>query len=140
MNPDSDDAARRARNQGAARRMLAAISAADPEGLLAHLADDVCYEAPYYPNLAVVRGRDAMAAMLDAVRARFSSIRYEVVELIPAVDPDLVIAEVRGDHQVAGSIARYRNHYVMFIRFREGKVVHWREFSNPDVYRRATGE
>jgi ketosteroid isomerase-like protein len=74
------------------------------------------------------------------VKARFSRIHYEVVDLFPALDPDLVIAELRGDHQVAGSPARYLNHYIMFIRFRDGKVVQWREFSNPDIYRRATGE
>jgi len=62
------------------------------------------------------------------------------VDHFPAVDPELVIVELRGDNQVAGSTTRYRNHYLMFVRFRDGRVAHWREFSNPDVYRRATGE
>ncbi len=120
--------------------MLAAISVGDPAGYLAHVADDVVYEAPWYAHLPVIRGRAALSAMLDAVRERFSSIRYEVVDHFPAVDPDLVIVELRGDNQVAGSTARYRNHYLMFVRFRDGRVAHWREFSNPEVYRRATGE
>ena len=137
---DRDSEARRERNLATVRSMLAAVSAGDPGAYLAHVADEVVYEAPWYAKLEAVRGRAGLAAMLDAVRERFSSVRYDVVDHFPALDPDLVIVELRGDNQVAGSAARYQNHYLMFVRFRGGKVVHWREFSNPDVYRRATGE
>ncbi len=75
---------------------------------------------------------------LAAARAMFAAFSAGVIELFPTTDSDLVIAELRGDHQVRGSNARYRNHYLMFMRFRDGRVAHWREFSNPDVYRRAT--
>jgi len=117
--------------------ILRCVSSGDMAGELAYLADDVTYEAPYYAGFDVKRGREAMAAMLRAVEERFSSILYEVVAAYPTADPDLVIAEVRGDHQVLGSDRRYQNHYVMFLRFRDGKVAEWREFSNPDVYRSA---
>ena len=136
--PTSD--ARRERNLAAVRGMLAAVSAGDAQGYLAHVADDVVYEAPWYANFPEMRGRAALAGMLAAVHQRFSSVRYEIVDHFPTLDPDLVIVELRGDNQVAGSDARYRNHYLMFVRFRDGRVAHWREFSNPDVYRRATGE
>ncbi|HZP31046.1 MAG TPA: nuclear transport factor 2 family protein [Acidimicrobiia bacterium] len=141
MTTDPDADARRARNCEAIRVMLERFSAGDKEGQLAHVDDDIVYLAPYYAEMAPRRGKAQMRAMLEAVEERFSSILYEVVELFPTTDPDLVVAEVRGDHQVKGAPRRYRNHYVMFMRFRDGKVVEWREFSNPDVYRRAvTGE
>jgi ketosteroid isomerase-like protein len=140
MGGDPDAGARRARNEAAVRGMFAAFSSGDPAGLLAHVAEELVYEAPWYVHMPVVHGREAMAGMLAAVQQRFSEIRYDIVDVIHAQDPDFVIAEVRGDHQVKGSPARYRNHYLMFMRFRDGRVVHWREFSNPDVYRRATGE
>jgi ketosteroid isomerase-like protein len=130
---------RRTRNLAAVREMMRCFSAGDAAGLLAHVADDVVYEAPYYAGFAAKHGRDELAAMLGNVEARFSSISYEVVELYPTTDPDLVIAEIRGDHQVAASPNRYRNHYIQFLRFRDGQVTHWREFSNPDVYRDAVG-
>ncbi len=118
--------------------MLRCVSSGDMEGELAYLADDVTYEAPYYAGFGVKRGRAEMAAMLRAVEDRFSSIHYEVVASYPTADPDLVIAEVRGDHaRSLGSERRYQNHYVMFLRFRDGLVAEWREFSNPDVYRAA---
>jgi uncharacterized protein len=133
----ADDQARRERNCAAVQVMLERFSAGDKEGQLAYVDDDVVYLAPYYAEMPAKHGKTEMRAMLEAVDERFSSIRYEVVELFPTTDPDLVIAEVRGDHQVKDSPRRYRNHYVMFMRFRAGKVVEWREFSNPDVYRRA---
>ncbi len=128
-----------AANLAVLEEMLRCVSSGDAAGQVAHVADDVVYEAPYYAGFATKRGREELAAMVRAVEDRFSTVHYEVVAAHPTVDPDLVIAEVRGDHQVAGSERRYQNHYVMFLRFRDGKVAEWREFSNPDVYRTAVG-
>ena len=75
--------------------------------------------------------------MLAAVQERFDEVSYVVVDDFPAVDPDLVIVEVRGDNKVRGAETRYQNHYIMFLYFRDGLVCRWREFSNPDVYRTA---
>lgn len=142
MNTIAATAERRDRNIDLVHRMLAAWSAGDAEGLLAGVADDVTYEAPYYATMGIKRSKAELAAMLDAVEARFSSVHYGIVDVFPALDPDLVIVEVRGDHAVrsldgTASDRRYRNHYVMFLRFRDGLVAEWREFSNPDVYRTA---
>jgi uncharacterized protein len=76
--------------------------------------------------------------MLTNLSARFASVSYEVTATYETVDPDLVIAEVRGDNAVRDADRRYRNHYVMFVRFRDDRVVHWIEYSNPMVYRDAT--
>jgi ketosteroid isomerase-like protein len=117
------------------RHMLACFSAGDPGGQLDHCADDVVYEAPYY---AIERhGKAELATMLASVQERFDEVSYVVVDDFPTVDPDLVIVEVRGDNRVRGSEQRYRNHYIMFLYFRDDLVVRWREFSNPDVYRTA---
>jgi ketosteroid isomerase-like protein len=131
------DSKTRLRNLEAVREMMARFSAGDADGLLAHVADDIHYEAPYYASFPTVQDKERMAAMLAAVESRFSSVEYRVVDLFPTIDPNLVVAEIRGNHQVAGSDKRYQNHYIQFIRFRDGKVVHWREFSNPEVYREA---
>ena len=130
-----DDAARRAANEATTRAMLAAFSAGDPEGQLAHCADDIVYEAPYYG--LVRHGIDAMRSMLGAVTDRFDSVSYVPTAFIAALDPDLVICEVQGDHPVTGRDRRYQNQYLMLMQFRDGKVVHWRELSNPKEYERA---
>jgi ketosteroid isomerase-like protein len=117
------------------REMLACFSAGDAQGQLDHCADDVLYEAPYYGLER--RGKAELAPMLAGVQERFDEISYVVVDDFPTVDPDLVIVEVRGDNKVRGREQRYQNHYIMFLYFRDGLVVRWREFSNPDVYRTA---
>jgi ketosteroid isomerase-like protein len=122
-------------NLDTVREMLACFSAGDPQGQLDRCTDDVVYEAPYYGLERT--GKPALAAMLSAVQERFESVSYLVVDDFPALDPDLVIVEVRGDNRVRGGEQRYQNHYIMFLYFRGGRVCRWREFSNPDVYRTA---
>ncbi|HEU5308788.1 MAG TPA: nuclear transport factor 2 family protein [Acidimicrobiia bacterium] len=117
------------------RHMLACCSAGDPQGQLDHCAEDVVYEAPYYDLER--HGKAELATMLAAVQERFDEVSYVLVDDFPTVDPDLVIVEVRGDNRVRGGQQRYRNHYIMFLYFRDGLVARWREFSNPDVYRTA---
>ena len=94
MAEATDAGARRARHEAAVRGMFAAFSSGDPAGLLAHVADDLVYEAPWYARMPAVRGREAMAGMLAAVQQRFSEVRYDVVDVIHAQDPDLLIAEI----------------------------------------------
>ena len=136
----SADPAQWARHAAIVEQMLSAVSSGDVDGYLACVDDDIVYDAPYYAEMAPRHGRDELASMLTNLSARFASVSYEVTATFETVDPDLVIAEVRGDNVVRDSERRYRNHYVMFVRFRDDRVVHWTEYSNPMVYRDATGE
>lgn len=131
------DRERWARHAAIVAEMLACVSRGDLDGYLAHLAEDAVYEAPYYPEMVPRRGRDEIAVMVGNLGTRFASVSYTVTETFETVDPDLVVCEVRGDNAVAGSERRYRNHYVMFVRFVDGKVARWTEYSDPNVYHRA---
>ena len=131
------DSARWQQNLAVVREMLARISAGDRDGYLGHLADDAEYVAPYYPEMVPRRGRAELARMLDGLFACFVRVSYTVTETFETTDPDLVIVEARGDNEVLGSDRRYRNQYVMFVRFRDGKVARWTEYSDPNVYHRA---
>jgi ketosteroid isomerase-like protein len=137
LRPDGDagGAAVLVNNLDTVRTMLACFSVGDPRGLLDRCTDDVVYEAPSYGLER--RGKNQLAAMLASVQERFDEVSYAIVDDFPTVDPDLVIVEVHGDNRVRGDDRRYRNHYVMFLYFRDGLVYRWREFSNPDVYRTA---
>jgi len=131
-----DADARRARNQDLYERMTAAQNAKDSAAFLDCLADDIVFEAPAYTKngepLAV--GRDAMAAVFEALKQKFETMNYRVKRFIPAVDPDLVIVEVAGDNAVAGSDKRYRNQYLFLVGCRDGKIASIFEYSNPQVY------
>jgi pimeloyl-ACP methyl ester carboxylesterase/ketosteroid isomerase-like protein len=132
-----DEPARQERNTARVRALLAAVNSQDFATFVAGLAEDVVYEAPYYAGFGERRGRASIAAMFDGMAARFSQLRYDIVAEYPTLDPQHVIVECRGDNVVIGSNDHYRNHYFMFITFDDaGFVSHWREISNPDVYRR----
>jgi ketosteroid isomerase-like protein len=124
-------------NLATVQAMLAGVTAGDFDTFTGRLAPDAVYEAPYYLDFGERVGREAVAAMFAGLTARFSSVNYWVTEHFPTVDPDLVIVECRGDNVVTGTGRHYRNHYLMLVTFSpSGEVVRWREFSNPDTYRR----
>ncbi len=126
-----------AQNLGSVQAMLAGVTAGKFEEFLDRLAPDAVYEAPYYRDFAERAGRAAVAEMFAGLTARFSSVSYWITTHFPTMDPDLVIVECRSDNVVAGTDRHYRNHYLMFVTFSPaGQVVRWREFSNPDTYRR----
>lgn len=138
----SDDVPRRAASRDderIVRAMFAAINARRFEDYLAHCDPQVVYEAPYYAGFGERRGTAELGAMLTAVGERFAEIDYRVVDLWRAADRPVVVAEVRGDHLIAATGNRYRNHYVNLIEFSGGRVIRWREFSNPSVYEQAAG-
>jgi len=116
----------------------------DPSGdrapLLAALAEDVVYEAPYYADFAPRVGKAELEAMFERVEGDdgfFTEQRFPTASLLGTDDPDVFLIEVTGDHGVRSTGKRYRNHYLHFLHLRDGKVVRWREFSNPNVFAEA---
>ena len=134
----SDDDARREENAAKLREMLAWDG--DAEVYLQHLADDVKYTAPYYDGFGVRASKAEVASMVGAVQDMFAQVKYEVVDITTTTDPDYLIAEVQGRNVIKSTGLPYENYYLMMVRFRDGKVVEWREFSNPLVMSRARGE
>jgi ketosteroid isomerase-like protein len=133
----TDDAQRREDSHLLYRRMITAQNAKDREGFLACCDEDIVFEAPYYrPDAPIAAGKEAMGAMFDTLCERFSSIDYQIKRLIPALDPELVIAEVRGNNPVAGSDRVYRNDYLFLVDTRDGVITRIFEYSNPNVYAR----
>jgi ketosteroid isomerase-like protein len=133
-----NDDARREENAAKLREMLAWDG--DAEVYLQHLADDVTYTAPYYDGFGVRASKAEVASMVGAVQDMFATVKYEVVDVTTTTDPDYLIAEVQGRNVIKSTGLPYENYYLMMVRFRDGKVVEWREFSNPLVMSRARGE
>ena len=133
----SDDTARREENQRLYGRMIQAQNAKDREGFLACFAEASVFEAPAYrPDGPIAVGKAAMGALFDTLSAKFSCIDYQIKRLIPALDPDLVIAEVRGNNAVADSDRVYRNDYLFLVNVSDGLITRIFEYSNPSAYAR----
>jgi ketosteroid isomerase-like protein len=130
----TDDLARTA-NELAFREVIAAVNAGDGERARPHLADDVVYQAPYYD--LDIKGVDELVRMFGALVERFSSIDYRITEVIPGLDPDVLVVEARGDHAVRSSEKRYRNLYLLVVRFVDGRIARWTEYSDPTVFKEA---
>ncbi len=137
---DTSSDARREANYARYERMHAAQRDGDRDAWLACFTDDVVFEAPAYRDGPIATGLDGMARVFDSMQERFSSIHYEITRFIPAVDPDVVLAEVRGDNAVRGSTNRYRNQYLFIVTCRDGLIAGIHEYSNPLVYADAVGD
>jgi hypothetical protein len=134
----SESTARRDANFRVYERMLAAQNAKDRDAFLACFADDIVFEAPYYrPDAPIASGKAALGSMFDAMSEKFSSLDYRIKRFIPAVDPDLVIAEVAGDNAVVGTGLRYQNDYLFLIEVHDDEITRIFEYSNPLVYARS---
>jgi ketosteroid isomerase-like protein len=134
------DDGRRQQNFGTYQRMLSAQNAGELDAFMSCFTDDVVFEAPYYRHDGpLAAGRQAMETLFARMSETFRTIHYEIDGFIPAVDPDLVIAKVRGDNVVAHNGNHYRNDYLFLVRCREAKIAHIFEYSNPLVYQEAVG-
>jgi ketosteroid isomerase-like protein len=134
----ADDVARREANHRLYERMISAQNAKDRAAFQACLDEEIVFEAPYYRSDApIAQGIAAMGSMFDTLCAKFSSIDYQIKRLIPALDPDLVIVEVRGNNAVAGTERVYDNDYLFLIETRDGLISRIFEYSNPTAYARA---
>ena len=134
----TDDEARREENARKLAEMLAWDG--EPEVYLQHLDENVRYTAPYYDVFGVRASKAEVASMVGAVQEMFAKVKYEVVDIITTTDPDYLIAEVQGRNVIKSTGLPYENYYIMMVKFRDGKVVEWREYSNPLVMSKARGE
>src|SRR5690349_19884738 len=100
MASDSNDARREA-NYDLYRRMRTAQNGGDKEQWLSCFADDITFEAPYYreDKAPLASSITDMARVFDRMKETFESVNYQIKRFIPAVDPDLIIVEVKGDNK-----------------------------------------
>lgn len=128
-----DDDARRAANKQVFADVQATISAGEFEKLGDFMVDDLHFELPYGPAFMPnpIEGLEAWNQMQLMTFALFDSFRLIPIELHDCLDPDELIAEYRSEAKVKRNGNDYVNRYIGVLRFRDGKISHWREFHNP---------
>ena len=130
-----DDSARRAANLAQFRSVLATISAGEFDRLAEFMTDDLIFDLPYGPDFLPnpIDGLEAWNQMQLMTFKLFSSFALELDEVHECLDPDELVAEYRSNAVVARNGNAYRNRYIGVVRFRDGKISHWREFHNPQA-------
>jgi ketosteroid isomerase-like protein len=128
-----DDDARRAANKQVFADVQATISAGEFERLGDFMVDDLHFELPYGPAFMPnpIEGLEAWNQMQLMTFALFDSFRLIPIELHDCLDPDELIAEYRSEAKVKRNGNDYVNRYIGVLRFRDGKISHWREFHTP---------
>jgi ketosteroid isomerase-like protein len=121
----------RQRNLDTVRRAFAGIAAGDAAQMLDdNYADDVVIEFPYSSPPTRIETKDAARAYLTKA---FEVFRFslEITEVYEGLDPDLLVLEFTSQGRLLTTGAPYGNRYIAVYRFRDGRIVHQREFYNP---------
>ena len=129
MNDDE----RRGANLELFRTVLRTVSAGDFDRLAEYMTDDLVFDLPYGPDFLPmpIVGLEPWNQMQLMTFELFDSFALELGEVHPCLDPDELVAEYRSSAVVKRNGNAYENRYIGVLRFRDGKISHWREFHDP---------
>lgn len=128
-----NDEDRRAANRSTFEAVLATITAGEFEQLADYMTDDLEFDLPYGPDFLPmpILGRETWNQMQLATFAMFRGFQNIPDAIYESTDPDLLIAEYHSQAEVVRNGNEYRNRYIGILRFRDGKISHWREYHDP---------
>lgn len=93
---------------------------------------DMPYAPPGFP--AALVGKERLVHHFSGLPQAMEYMRFPDLQLHLTQDPNVVIAQFRGDIKVANSSKKYDNVYINLFRFRpDGKLVQVVEYFNPLV-------
>jgi ketosteroid isomerase-like protein len=130
-----DDDDRRRANRAVFESVIATVSAGKFDQLGDFMTADLVFDLPYGPDFIPnpIEGLDAWNGMQIMTFKLFTSFALELAEVHECVDPDKLVFEYRSNAVVARNGNAYTNRYIGVVRFRDGKISHWREFHNPEA-------
>ena len=59
------------------------------------------------------------------------NFRFFDLRVYPSADPEAAVAEVRAEALIKATGRTYRQEYVIFLRAKDGKIAHLREYFDP---------
>ncbi|WP_426756771.1 nuclear transport factor 2 family protein [Myxococcus sp. Y35] len=131
-----------ARDAGALMDAHLALIGTDIERWLGLFAEDAVVEFPYAPSLGAPErlvGREAIRGYFAETPKHFLGLVFSNVRRYLTTDPDVAIAEVHGSATIALTGKPYEQDYILVLKSREGRIVHYREYWDPILGLRAFG-
>jgi len=120
-------------------RSIEKFRAKDMKGWAELCADDVVAEFPFAPEGTQNRfeGKEALYAYLKDYHNFINVKSLPTLKVYRTDDPNVAIAEwsVSGEVIVSGN--PYEMSYATFVTFRDGLIVNYREYWNPQVFMKA---
>lgn len=98
-------------------------------------------EMPFSPQGFPTRleGKDAVYRQYSSLPKNYTSMKFPNLVIYPMLDPNLVLAEYRGEIQIAATGKQYNNRYIGLFRLRDGKIVLFKEYFNPTILTESFG-
>ena len=113
--------------------------AKDMEGWSELCSDDVVGEFPFAPEGSQNRyeGREALYAYLKDYPSFINVRSLPTLKIYGTDDENVAIAEWSASGVVIGNGNPYEMSYATFVTFRDGLIVNYREYWNPQVFLKA---
>lgn len=113
-------------------RFLGCIGSLDLDRAGDYLDEHCEMTLPYLPSSAPLHGRAAIIAQFKATMPQMlERMDFTFLQWYPSLDSDVVIAEYRSYCPLKGGGGVYENDYITVFRFREDRIVLYREYLNP---------
>lgn len=116
-------------------------SGAELEAWKDQFAEDAVWEMPYAPEPLAreVPGRKVIGHFIDWFFAAAPDLHTVSLTVHDTTDPELFILELRGAATLSLNGRTYANNYCTHMRIRDGKIVLFREYFDPNVVLDAFG-
>jgi len=121
-------------------RMLGHLGRKEFDAFEACLTADFVQEWPYKPIPSMpncLQGARAARDLIEKGMSDFTPYAYRIETIYDLADPETLIAEYTSHAHYRPRNVSYSNRYISVLRFRDGKICHWREYVNPLVIKEA---
>ena len=117
------------------RKVIDLVSNYEFDQIGPYIHEDIVMEAPYqaFHNGPMRRGKDLFMTGMGFVPDVFKTFKLNIHELYDCPDQDVVVFEQTSMGIFAANGGTYQNRYIMVFAFRDGQIVLWREFFNPEI-------
>ena len=98
------------------------------------IADDLVWELVYAPSIghpARLSGREEVVRHVTWFLGAVENFRFFDLRVYPLADPEAAVAEVNAEALIKATGRLYRQEYVFFLRAKDGKIAHLREYFDP---------
>ncbi|MFP2958520.1 nuclear transport factor 2 family protein [Myxococcus sp. 1LA] len=131
-----------ARDAGALMDAHLELIATDIERWLGLFAEDAVVEFPYAPSVGAperLAGREAIRGYFAETPKHFQGLVFSNTRRHFTAGSDVAVAEVHGSATIALTGKPYEQDYIMVLKSRDGRIVHYREYWDPIVGLKAFG-
>lgn len=132
----------RDRNQKIVHDFLALLAAKNIAAWIQLWADDGVQEMPYSPPGFPTRiaGKTAIYRHYSSLPDAYSRMAFPDLKIYPMLDPNWLLAEYRGEIDIAATGQAYNNYYCALFHLCNSRIVLFKEYFNPIILSEAFGD